>query len=451
MRSFVLASALVSWIVLSGCSSTVEPQEGGGGSGATSEGGNVAQGGSGGIIGTGGVPSQGGGGADGGGGIGEPSDVYPAPHPPAPQAVTLGGPVMADPVIVPIYFAADDQSLLAGVTDFINQVGDTEYWAATTAEYGVGPASSLPPIILDETAPNAIDDTEIQALIADKINAGDPAFPTTTENTLYAIYFPFNTTVTADFGGGTSVGCQDFGAYHSNLFLDGAHGNLAVPYAVMPRCGDWGQFTGVDALTIPSSHEFIEAATDPLPLNTPAYGQTDDDHIIWALLLGGEVGDLCAQDYSAYTTFPGDIEYGVQRSWSNAAAAASHHPCAPSPAGQVYFNASVAAEDSINLGQGFFTKGIIAPVGQAVTVDVPLFSDGPTDGPWYVEAEDVSYFLGVSTDVNLTFDESEGQNGQVLHLTIEVNDPGQYGIQVIMLHSYLGDQENTWLALVANG
>src|SRR5690349_4223721 len=44
-------------------------------------------------------------------GIGDPSDMYPAPHPTAPQVVTFGGPVLANPKIVPIVFSSDTMTM----------------------------------------------------------------------------------------------------------------------------------------------------------------------------------------------------------------------------------------------------------------------------------------------------------------------------------------------------
>ena len=383
-----------------------------------------------------------------GAGIGEPSDVYPAPHPDPPTVVDLGGPVMDAPVIIPVYFASDDANLLSGVTTFIDQIGPSSFWTATTAEYGVGAATSMPPIVLTESAPTTIDDTEISAWLAAKLNADDPAFPSANTNTLFAIYYPAGTTITLnDSGGGSS--CSSFGGYHSNTKLDSAHANARVPYAVLPRCGDWGSFTGADALTIPSSHEFVEAATDPLPLQFPAYGQPDDDHVYWAFLLGGETGDLCAQSPSSYSFFHPDLDYAAQRCWSNASALAGHDPCVPADPGKVYFAAAPVLEDAVSLGMGFQTKGVQIATGESQTIDVKLFSDGPTP-PFKVVAHDLTPQLGAGGSLSLFLDEIEGQNGQTLHLNITVNSPSQYQVEFFALRAELNGEEHSWLGLVAN-
>ena len=62
-----------------------------------------------------------------------------------------------------------------------------------------------------------------------------------------------------------------------------------------------------------------EAATDPQPLDNPAYLQVDDNHAVYARLTGGggEVGDMC-EAYADANFQPTDFPYMVQRIWSNA-------------------------------------------------------------------------------------------------------------------------------------
>ena len=97
------------------------------------------------------------------------------------------------------------------------------------------------------------------------------------------------------------------------------------------------------------------------------------------MLGGGEVGDLCAQEPGAFTQFP-ELAYTVQRTWSNAAAMASHDPCVPALANEVYFNAVPELNDTITIGGMFTMLGVQIPVGQTKTIDLDLFSDGDTGG-----------------------------------------------------------------------
>jgi hypothetical protein len=431
----VSAAALATSFALLACSNEVIVVPGDGGSGGTSDGGAPTKNATS-VVGTS-VAST-------GTGIGEPSDVYPAPHPDPPQVVDLGGAKLTSPKIVPVLFASDDSTIKNGVPIFTQQVAGSSYWSAIGAEYGIGPATALPPVMLSEPPGSFLDDSDIQAWLAGKLDANDPAFPAPDANTLYAIFYPFGTTITLDNGDGSkSTSCQEFGGYHLSTSLDAAHGHLEVAYAVIPQCGFFG--TGVDDVSGPASHEYIEAATDAHPYLNPAYAQTDDNHIYYAFLLGAEVADLCAQESDAFDYFPG-IDNLVQRSWSNAAAKAGHDPCVPAPQA-VYFNAAPVMKDQLSFGQGFDFKGVQIAEGESKTIDVALFSDGPTNGPFYVDAYDPGLLGG---SLSFDFDENEGQNGQTLHLTITVDQESQYGFETFLLTSSLDGVTHSWMGIVGN-
>jgi hypothetical protein len=379
--------------------------------------------------------------------IGQPSDKYPAPHPAFPKVVDYGGPTLATPKVQPIFFSNDDPSYVAKTTDFTTKVGATKYWAATTSEYGVGPLEQLPPVQLMETATGTIDDAGIQAWLAGKLNANDPQFAPPDDNTIYAIIYPAGFVITE----GGQQSCQAFGGYHSNLALDAAHNMQDVPYIVLPRCADFGGIKGIDAVTAALSHELIEAVTDPLPMSNPAYATTDNAHVYWVRALGGgEVGDMCAQNPGAFTKFD-EIPYMVQRSWSNQAAAQGHDPCQPPVDGQPYFNAAPVMTDTIAysvFGQTVNVKGVKIPVGQSKTIEVDLFSDGPTNGPFSVHADDFAQLMGQQPHLEFAFDASEGQNGQKLHMTITVDSAGKKNSELFYLVAEQGNQKNLWVGVV---
>src|SRR5437870_2934225 len=71
----------------------------------------------------------------------------PAPHPPLPEMVSLGGPVMHAPRVVPVFFR--DDPLQIELTSFLHVIGTTDYWRGSTAEYGVGPMQAAPAVVLD--------------------------------------------------------------------------------------------------------------------------------------------------------------------------------------------------------------------------------------------------------------------------------------------------------------
>lgn len=82
----------------------------------------------------------------------------PADHDAPPQVVSYGGNVMKHALIVPIFFPNDN--LQAQIEDFLGQLAASSYWNATTSEYGVGPITIAPSVIINDTPPttsNGID------------------------------------------------------------------------------------------------------------------------------------------------------------------------------------------------------------------------------------------------------------------------------------------------------
>jgi len=378
---------------------------------------------------------------------------FPAPHPAPPQVVYLGGPVLEAPKLVPVFFANDDPTYEASLTDFVNKVGATPYWTTATSEYGVGAATAVAPIMLTETAPALLDDSTIQTWLQGKLDGNDPAWPPPDANTLYVLHYPAGTVVTLQSAMGPAQTCVGIGGYHSSTTLDTNHGSMEVPYAVIPRCANFGPLKGLDAVTGAESHELIEAATDPLPQDETAYGQVDDAHIFWELALGGgEVGDMCAQFPKAFTKFTDLPDYEVQRTWSNMSALAGHDPCVPALPGTVYFNAAPVLPDNIAF-PGFGTmKGVKIAIGDSKTIDVDLFSDGDTGGPFDVQAFDFNQLMGQPANLELSLDRDSGYNGEILHLTISPQAKGEFGANIFVLMSGQGGgaPPNWWIGLVGS-
>jgi hypothetical protein len=390
------------------------------------------------------------GGAGGGGDGGHPSDVYPAPHPAPPQVVSFGGPVLATPHVVPVFFSDADPTIVSQVTDFLGKVGATSYWAACTQEYGVGPLKGDAAVMLPEAAPASIDDSAIQLWLAAALDADDPTFPAADDQAIYAIHYPPSTTITADFGGRVEQGCVDFGGYHSNITLDPPHGDIGVTYIVMPSCGDFDGFSGIDAITSAESHELVETVTDPYVTTMPAYVEPDEPHLYWLAENGGsgEVGDMCEENLASFTKFP-ELDYVVQRTWSNASALAGHDPCVPPLPGEVYFNSAPELNDEVAYTLGGATMGvhgIAVPVGHTRTLDLDLFSDGPTPGPWSVSAQELG-----SQNLLLDVGAGLGQNGQKVHLHITAQSPGQAIFVVSSSPTWSASApSSTWVGIVNN-
>ncbi len=372
-----------------------------------------------------------------------PPSTFAAPHPPMPQVQDYGGPLILTPTLVAITYASDSSGMVPQIEDFVSKVGGTDYWIANAGSYGAGAATSGSPIHVSDAAPTQIDDSGIQAWLSQKFGS-DPDFGTPDPNTVYAIFYPPGTTVT--FQNGTS--CQDFAGYHNQAQVPGG----VVTYAVIPRCASLGKLTGLDVVTGAASHEFLEAITDPLPDSNPAYAQIDSNHFAWALVVGGgEVADMCAQNPEAFYR-PVGFDYTVQRSWSNELAAGSHDPCAPAP-GAPYFNSAPVLTDDVTLvvqGQDVPTLGARIPVGGTKTVELDLYSDAPTTGPWSVSAKDVATLLGMQPELAFTFDNTSGQNGDHLHMTIQVLRQGSSGAEGFLVINRLSSQTTFWVGVVTN-
>jgi hypothetical protein len=205
-------------------------------------------------------------------------------------------------------------------------------------------------------------------------------------------------------------------------------------------------------LTSIASHELVEAVTDPLPFSSPAFQYPDLGDIAWLTFTGagGEIMDLCERNKGAFFQ-PAGLSFFVQRGWSNVAAAASHDPCQPEPAGEVYFNSvGVLPSTILSGGPSITTRAVTLSVGQSKTIEVDLYSDRPTAGPWTVQAQDSQALAGGLPVLSFAWDASSGQNGQKLHLTITANampQPliGVPGFDGFVLTSTLGTQESIWV------
>ncbi len=78
------------------------------------------------------------------------------------------------------------------------------------------------------------------------------------------------------------MSCTDFGGYHTSTVVPDAG---AIAYAVIPVCpGFVPNQTDEDVVTGATSHELIEASTDPFG-TMPAYAQADQNHEVWDMVL----------------------------------------------------------------------------------------------------------------------------------------------------------------------
>ena len=374
-----------------------------------------------------------------------PPPGYPAAHAAAPIVETYGGPVLASPKVVPVFFANDaDQPM---IEQFLTQLATSSYWRATTGEYGVGALTVAPSIVVTDAAPATITNLEVLAWLGGYVGSGKPGWPAADANDVYAVFYPASTTITV----GTLASCQDYGAYHDEGNYAADAGAAPFTTAVIPRCASFNGLMGFDVTTANTSHELAEAATNPLIRSAPAFHTTDDDHVVWDVVPGGEIGDMCIYDSRAYAKLVGS--FMVQRTWSNAAAQANLDPCVPNLPG-TYADAAPDLEDVVILARSanehFRTTGVSVPQGTSKTIAVRLFSTAPT-GDWKVEAHDVGHDNGGAATLSFQWDKDTGHNGDVLHLTITRTAAGPIGGTELMLQSDVSStQQSVWFGFVAN-
>jgi hypothetical protein len=380
---------------------------GGRGTGGTGDTGGGGKGGStGGSAGSAGGKGGGTGGTAGGGGA-----FVSAAHPPLPVVRNLGGPVNTAPKVQLIGYAAD--SGLKDIEAFLQELTKTTYWSETTSEYGVGALTILPTIRISSTPPATITDDDLQTNLFINTSGPSPAWGVADSNTIFLFVFPPSTIESSD---PNSACCSAYDGYHSGM----STGTSLIPYAVGCSCPNYDgpNVTDIQQRTVAISHELVEATTDPFPGPATAYGQEDDNDIVWTAVSGGETADMCEFNEDS-NIVPSGSKYMVQRTWSNAAAALMQNPCVPHSASTIpYFN-SYPALTQIPYGGGT-TMGVNIPLGQSKTIEVKLSSTAATPGPWNVTVADYDKILaGASSPyLGLSLDKSSGRNGDTLHLTI---------------------------------
>ncbi len=228
----------------------------------------------------------------------------------APQLQYFGGPLLGAVKIQLVFWTPSVayQDKLPGFYSAITRSPYfdwlSEYNAPSTS---IGRGSYLGAYTDSVSNPQGkIEDADVQAeltaLIAKK------AVPKPDANTLYMVYFPPGLSI--DMSGSGS--CQVFCAYHSS-FADKS--GREINYGVIPdqggACaggcgGDPDQFNNETSV---SSHEMIEAVTDPaVGLVT---GNTPQAPLGWYDGTNGEIGDICNAEQTKVGA------YTVQREWSN--------------------------------------------------------------------------------------------------------------------------------------
>jgi hypothetical protein len=303
----------------------------------------------------------------------------------------------------------------------------SDWLTVVGADYGVGHGQVTGSLVFDGGAPASVSDQDVTVMIGELI--ADGGIPAPTANSIYVVYYPEGTTITSN--GGTS--CYSFGGYHSFFSADGGY----VVYAVIPSCGSaaGSLITAEDTVDEAFSHEFIEAATDPVQLPTKAGYVLSDYTDPWTFAFG-EIGDLCT-----YTTLYVAPDGGLtaQRIWSNSAALlGTGSPCVPAPAGDAYFNVSVDPGSTVIVDGG-------ASQNQTISFTLTGWSTAPV-ADWSVWAVPSPIGSINPSFLNPLIAGSNYphaiNNGQTLTLTVNIPAGTQGGnFAGIVLYSYVSPNQ----------
>lgn len=197
---------------------------------------------------------------------------------------------------------------------FSNQ-GDANYSSADTSadysivqQYGSSKSFSFGPswgtLVFSEATKSSITDSALRTWLSNKLKSGTPGLTFSTDN-IYGIYLPPGMKVTS---GGAS--CSAFCGYHGQINVNGVVVKYAVfPYLNCAACSLSG-LSVADMMTIVTSHEIREAATDP-QLNAwyDAAGYEADDKCAWHNLYQMSTGGFWIQPEFSNGGTVGGITY----------------------------------------------------------------------------------------------------------------------------------------------
>ena len=365
---------------------------------------------------------------------GQATDAYPAFTVDMPTLRNLGGSVVANPTLVTVTWSTDTNA--ATFEAMSDHLGASSYWAALNSEYGVGPTTSViaDHVSITTAPPSTASDTDLKTFITTNAGSGSSGWPAPTASTLYLVYTAPSTAIT--FSGQNA--CNLYGGYHDQATANG----ITFPFVVVFGCSN----TTASAATTTASSLLDSAATDPLPMSSPAYAAFDNDHLSWAVLtfFADETGLACQGFQSSfYTETETNFMFGVQRGWSNASAHAGHNPCVPVPASP-YFNVTPfpAEQDMISttiLGQATPTRGYKGVVGQKRAFSVGFYSDQGT-APIRLSARAPTNLPngGANGTAMIDIDKTMGSNGEKALVTVTPTTFNQQGIILVVFTTTLG-------------
>jgi hypothetical protein len=210
-----------------------------------------------------------------------------------------GGPVISNAKVYAVFWGDKvDSDVQANVGPFFANILDSTYidWLSEydtnrtavdgrqgTAQH-IGRGSFAGSITIHPAhGSKSLSDADVQKELDDQIAAGK--LPPASDNNLYMVYFPSGVSIAIE----GQRSCSAFCAYHEG-FKSPRTGQSTF-YGVMPTCGFGCGGSGMEGQSAVSSHECLEAITDPFPTpgDKPAYPQA------WNDAGGQEIADLCQE------------------------------------------------------------------------------------------------------------------------------------------------------------
>lgn len=227
----------------------------------------------------------------------------------APHLTFHGGKVLDAPGIVSL-FAGKFWDTTKGKEQRASLERFAQSWSSglnlkTLKEYGVRMAKALGGAAVSaESAPKRVTDNQIRSMVSEAVRTG--ALKTDDPQAVFTVYLPPGTELVAPDGTSSREG---MGGYH--MSFDTPDGRRLYYAAIAYSTADNGiDITGkpLDNITVTSSHEWAEAATDP-DVNNGKLGWYDERY--------GEVADIVIDIAQTPSQVFGRLDgFAVQREWS---------------------------------------------------------------------------------------------------------------------------------------
>lgn len=259
----------------------------------------------------------------------ESGTPHAMPFGPVPEAAATarahlmdyGGPVLANVKVVAVLWGDGVESTVGQkIGGFYKALVASPYftWLSEydTASQKIGKGTLAGTVtIAPHGARKTLLDAQIEKELAAQIKSGK--LPAPDADTLFMVHFPPG--VSISMGGSSSCQSGGFCGYHSAF----KRGGKRIAYAVIPDMSagsgcDTGCGSGAvpfDVVTSVSSHELVEATTDPeVGLATGLAAP-----LAWYDEKNGEIGDICNGKSGKLRAK--SATFTVQKQWSNAARA----------------------------------------------------------------------------------------------------------------------------------